>query len=47
MWPIMSFLHQDPILYNCTPATLPVTIIFSHPSDLLIIFTVHAAQSWI
>ena len=46
-WPIMSFLHQDLILYNWTPANLPVTIIFSHSSDLLIIFTVHAVQSWI
>ena len=47
MWPIMSFLHQDLILYNWTPANLPVTIIFSHSSDLLIIFTVHAVQSGI
>ena len=46
MWPIMSFLHQDLILYNWTPANLPVTIIFSHSSDLPIIFTVHAVQSW-
>ena len=47
MWPIMSFLHQDRILYNWTPANLPVTIIFSQSSDLLIIFIVHAVQSWI
>ena len=45
MWPLMSFLHQDLILYNWTPANLPVTIIFSHSSDLLIIFTVNAVQS--
>ena len=47
MWPIMSFLHQDLILYNWTSANLPVTFNFSHLSDLLIIFTVHALQSWI
>ena len=47
MWPIMSFLHPDLILYTWTPANLPVTIILGHSSDLLIIFTVHAVQSWV
>ena len=45
MWLIMSFLQQDVILYNWTPANLPVTIIFSHSSDFLFIFTLHAMQS--
>ena len=47
LWTIMSFLHQDLILYHWTPTNLPATIIFSHLSDLLIIFTLHAVQSWI
>ena len=47
MWPIMSFLHQHLIVYNWTPANLPVTIILSHSSDLLSIFTIHAVQSGI
>ena len=45
MWLIMSFVHQDLNLYNWTHVNLPVTIIFSHSSDLLFIFTVHAVQS--
>ena len=44
MWPIMSFLYQDLILYNWTPTNLPVTIIFSHSSDVLFLFTDHAVQ---
>ena len=47
MWRIMSLLHQDLDLYNWTPVNLPVTIIFSHSSVLLIILTVHAVESWI
>ena len=45
MWPIMSFLHQDLIVYNWPPANLPVTIIFSHSSDLLFILGDHAVKS--
>ena len=47
MWIILTFLHQDLILYNWTPANLPVTIIFNHTSDLLFIFTVDSVQSGI
>ena len=45
MWLTMSRLHQDLIVYNWSPVNLPVTIIFSHSSDLLFIFTVQAVQS--
>ena len=41
MWTIMPFLHQGPILYNCSPADLSVTIIPSNTSVLLYILTHH------
>ena len=47
MWTIMSFLHQDLILYNWAPANLPVTIISCHSSVLLFIFSDHVVESGI